>query len=191
MVANLKYISPASYLALERKASFKSEYIDGAAYAMAGASSQHNLIAGNLLTELNLQLRDRPCLVFGSDMKVGFSDSQKFFYPDLTVVCSQPIYADDERDVLLNPLLLVEVLSDSTAAFDRGKKFLSYQQIPSFQEYLLVSPTEPLVERYVRQTGNDWLYTKFEGLQDQIECTSLQCRIALKTIYAKVLELIP
>ncbi len=188
MAANLKFsLTPEDYLQIERKAEYKSEYVDGVMYAMAGGSPEHSLIAGNLLTELNIQMRDRPCLVFNSDMKVRVPSSRKFHYPDATVVCDKPQYADDEKDALINPLVLIEVISETTAADDRGKKFQYYQEIDSFQEYLLVDPDEPVVERFVKQSDSDWIYTKIEGLEQSIELVTINCRLKLKDIYAKVL----
>lgn len=187
MVAKINYITPEEYLALERKAEYKSEYVDGVMYAMSGGSPEHNLISGNLLTQLNIQLQDRPCLVFTSDMKIRVPSSRKFHYPDVTVVCDRPQFADDEKDVLLNPRVIVEVLSESTAAFDRGKKFQYYQEIESFHEYLLVEQNEPVVERFVRQTDSSWIYTKIEGLDKSIELVTIDCRLGLRDIFAKVL----
>jgi Uma2 family endonuclease len=179
------YLSPEEYLSLERRAEFKSEYIDGVAYAMAGGSERHNLITGNLVTELNLQLRATDCKVYPSDMKVRLPNSKKFFYPDVSVVCGETQFADKERDVILNPVLVVEVLSESTEAFDRGKKFSSYQQIESLREYLLVSQGEFLVEHYLRQeTG--WFYTRASGLDSALALPSLDCRLALSDLYSKV-----
>jgi Uma2 family endonuclease len=187
MVARLDFITPEEYLALERKAEYKSEYVDGVMYAMSGASENHNLIVMNIGTRLNIQLENAPCKVYPSDMKVRVPSSRKFHYPDLTVVCDRPRFADDEKDVLLNPLLIVEVLSESTAAFDRGKKFQYYQEIESFQEYLLVAQDEPIVERFVKQADNSWIYTKVEGLDQIITLSSIDCSLGLKDIYAKVL----
>lgn len=186
MVANLNYVSPEEYLALERKAEFKSEYVDGVIYAMAGGSRNHHLLAGNTVTALNIGLRHTTCEVYGSDQKVRVPDSRKFFYPDVTVVCSKLEFLDEKKDALLNPVLLVEVLSESTAAYDRGKKFQYYQEIESFREYLLVSQDEPIIERFVRQPGGDWLYTKFEGMDAAIALVTVGCRLELKDIYAKV-----
>jgi Uma2 family endonuclease len=187
MVARLDFITPEEYLALERKAEYKSEYVDGVMYAMSGASENHNLIVMNIGTRLNIQLENAPCKVYPSDMKVRVPSSRKFHYPDLTVVCDRPRFADDEKDVLLNPLLIVEVLSESTAAFDRGKKFHYYQEIPSFQGYLLIDLDEPVVERFVKQTDGSWIYTKVEGLDHIITLSSIDCSLGLKDIYAKVL----
>ena len=179
------YLSPEEYLAIERQAEYKSEYVDGVMYAMAGGSERHNLIAGNLITELNIQLRKAPCRVYPSDLKVHVPNSKRFFYPDVSVVCGETQFADDERDVVLNPILIVEVLSESTAAFDRGKKFQSYQQIDSLQEYLLVSQDEHLVEHYLRQEDAHWLYTKVNGLDGEIILPTLKCQLSLSDIYNK------
>ncbi len=179
------YLSPEEYLSIERQAEYKSEYIDGVLYAMAGGSERHNLIAGNLITELNIRLREAPCRVYPSDLKVRVPNPKRFFYPDVSVVCGDTQFADDEKDVILNPVLLVEVLSESTAAFDRGKKFQSYQQIESLQEYLLVSQDEPLVEHFLRQEDGHWLYTKVSGLDEAIILPGLQCQLALSDIYNK------
>jgi len=112
-------------------------------------------------------------------------NSKRFFYPDVSVVCGETQFADDERDVLLNPVLIVEILSDSTAAFDRGKKFQSYQQIESLEEYLLVSQDEHLVEHYLRQENGHWLYTKVNGLEEALILPTLKCQLALSDIYNK------
>lgn len=179
------YISPEEYLSLERRAEFKSEYFDGVVYAMAGGSERHNLIAANVIIALGTQLRDRPCRVYTSDLKVRVPNSKRFFYPDVSVICGETRFADEVKDVILNPVLVVEVLSESTEAFDRGKKFSSYQQIESLREYLLVAQDEFVVEHYLRQEDG-WLYTKASGLEAGLVLPALDCRIALSDIYSKV-----
>ena len=179
------YVTPDEYLALERKAEFKSEYMDGVVYAFAGGSPRHNLLVANIITTLVTQLKGRPCRAYPSDLKVRTPNS-KFFYPDVSVVCGDDELADDVQDVILNPKLIVEVSSDSTAAFDRGKKFLSYQQIGSLQEYVLVSQDEVLVEGYARQGNDKWLYTKVTGLEGNLTLPSIACTLALKDVYDKV-----
>ena len=181
------HVSPEEYLALERKAEYKSEYIDGLIYAMAGGSERHNLIAANIIIALGAQLRTRPCRVYPSDLKVRVPNSTRFFYPDVSVICGDTQFADDEKDVILNPVLIVEVLSESTAAYDRGKKFLSYQQIDTLKEYLLVSQDEFLVECYARQNSDTWLYFKMSGLDSpSLIMPYLQCELDLRDIYNKV-----
>jgi Uma2 family endonuclease len=179
------YVSPEEYLVLERNAEFKSEYMDGVIYAFAGGSKRHNLIVANLIITLGGQLKGRPCKVYPSDLKVRLLNSKRFFYPDVSVVCGDDEFADEEQDVILNPTLIVEVSSESTAAFDRGKKFLSYQQIPSVREYLLVSQDEILVEGYARQGNDTWLYTKVMGLEGSLTLPSIECELALKDVYDK------
>ena len=179
------YLSPEEYLSLERRAEFKSEYFDGVVYAMAGGSERHNLIAANIIIALGVQLRDRPCRVYPSDLKVRVPNSKRFFYPDVSVICGETQFAGEERDVILNPVLITEVLSESTEAFDRGKKFLSYQQIEPLREYLLVAQDEFVVEHYLRREDG-WLYTKASGLDADLVLPALNCRIALSDIYNKV-----
>lgn len=179
------YVTPEEYLALERKAEFKSEYMDGVVYAFAGCNQRHNLIATNLIATLGTQLRGRPGKVYSSNLRVRVPKSNCFFYPDVSVVCGDDEVGDDEQDVLLNPTLIVEVSSESTAAYDRGKKFLSYQQIDSLQEYILVSQDEMLVEGYARQGNDRWLYTKLTGLEGNLTLPSINCQLALKDIYDK------
>lgn len=179
------YITPEEYLAIERRAEHKSEYVDGLMYALAGSSERHNLITGNIIAELNLQLRKSPCKVYPSDLKIRIPNSKKFFYPDVSVICGETEFVDDERDVILNPAFIVEVLYESTAAFDRGKKFQSYQQIPSLQEYLLVAQDEYVVEQFLRQESGRWLYTKAGGLEASISLPTINCQLALQNIYDK------
>lgn len=162
------YVTPEEYLALERKAEFKSEYIDGVIYALAGGAKRHSLLATSIIISLVGQLRDRPCTVYNSDLKVTTPKLQRYFYPDVSVVCGATGVLDDQEDVILNPILIVEVLSESTAAYDRGKKFLSYQQIDSLQEYILVSQDEVLVEGHARQGNDTWLYTKVTGMEGSL-----------------------
>jgi Uma2 family endonuclease len=179
------YVTPEEYLALERKAEFKSEYMEGVVYALAGGSERHSLLAANITTSLSVQLRSGPCKVYSSDLKIGTPKLQRFFYPDASVVCGETEVADDHKDVILNPILIVEVSSESTAAYDRGTKFLSYQQIDSLREYLLVSQDEILVEGYSRQGNDTWLYTKVAGLDRSLMLPAVNCELALKDIYDK------
>ena len=179
------YLTPEEYLALERKAELKSEYMDGVVYAFAGGSKRHNLIVANIIITLGGQLKGRPCKVYPSDLKVRVPNSKRFFYPDVSVVCGDDELADDQQDVILNHTLIDEVSSESTAAFDRGKKFLSYQQIGSLQEYLLVSQDEILVEGYSRQGSDSWLYTKISGLEGSLTLPSIGCELALTDVYDK------
>lgn len=184
-VPQIKYLTPEEYLAIERQAEYKSDYIDGVMYAMAGGSPKHSLIAGNISTRLNLSLAETPCLVFNSDLKVRVPSSRRFHYPDVTVVCEKPQFADDEKDVLLNPLLLVEVMSESTSGYGRGNKLLYYQEIESFREYLLIAQEAPIAHHYVKQPGGSWIYTRIAGLDQSVELITITSQLKLKDVYAK------
>ena len=179
------FLTPEQYLAIERKAAYKSEYLDGVMVAMAGGSERHNLIVANLIISIGVQLKGRSCRVYPSDLKVRVPNSTKFFYPDVSVVCGETQFASDHKDVILNPALIVEVLSESTAPFDKGKKFLSYQQIDSLQECLFVWQDEMLVEKYARQSNDSWLYTKIGGVDGLVGLPAINCEAALRDIYDK------
>lgn len=181
--SELPTISAAEYLRRERESPFKSEYVDGVAFAMAGASPTHNLIVANLAGHLRELLRHGPCRVFGSDLKVCARSD--FYYPDVTVICEKLAYLAGEMDVVTNPHLLVEVLSPSTSTYDRGHKLLTYQTIPTLQAYMLVEQLGPELELYQRQGGN-WLYTRVQGLEGGVAIASLGVEVLLAEVYSKV-----
>ncbi len=137
-IAAQTYLTPKEYIALERKATLKSEYLSGEIVAMSGASVAHNLITMNTATGLYNRLTERGCGVFASDMRVGIGAGTSYFYPDITVVCDKPRFEDNEFDTLINPIVVIEVLSQSTEAYDKGEKFRHYQQLASLQEYVLI-----------------------------------------------------
>jgi len=178
-------LTPEEYLAKERKALTKSEYRDGRMYALPGASREHNLITGNTLVELHVQLRNRVCEVYPSDMRVKVSAAGTYTYPDIVVVCDEPLFDDTYFDTLLNPTVLIEVLSPSTAAYDRGEKFASYQKLDSLCEYVLISQGSVCVEHYLRE-GQTWNLMTFRSLDDVFSLASIGCELSLKAIYAKV-----
>jgi Uma2 family endonuclease len=177
--------TPDQYLEMERKSELKNEYIDGEIVAMVGASERHNLIAGNLMGELHRQLKGTPCRVYPGDMRVDLRERHLYAYPDVVVVCDEPILRDGEMDNLLNPTVIIEVLSKSTEAFDRGRKSMKYRRIESLREYLLVSQEEPHTERYVR-LADEWRLREYDGLDKEIELLSVNCRLRLSDIYDKV-----
>lgn len=177
------YISPEEYLALERKAEYKSEYLDGGIFAMAGGSERHNLIVANIIAGLHSQLLGSSCRVYPSDLKVHAPKPRYFFYPDVSVVCGETKFHDEHKDVVLNPVTIFEVLSEATAAFDRGKKFQDYQQLNTLAEYILVSQDTALVEYYVRQENGSWIYTKLSGLDASLVLPSIKCELELSFIY--------
>ena len=184
-IAAPSYLTPAEYLVLERKATTKSEYLNGRVYAMVGASREHNLIAVNMASELHGQLRERPCETYINDMRVKIAPAGLYTYPDVVVVCEKPRFEDADLDTLLNPTVLIEVLSPSTEAYDRGEKFAHYRQLESLREYLLVAQNRVCVERYFRQ-GAQWLLTEFSVRDDEIDLVSIGCQLSLRAIYAKV-----
>jgi Uma2 family endonuclease len=180
------FLTPEEYLEIEREAETRSEYLDGEMFAMSGGSREHNLIVTNLVRELSLQLKRRPCEVYSSDQRVRVPETGLYTYPDIVVVCGDPLFEDEAVDTLLNPLLIVEVLSPTTEAYDRGKKFEGYRTIPTLAEYVLVSQREPLVEQFLRQDGQHWLFTATSGRERAVSLASIQCELALAEIYDKV-----
>jgi Uma2 family endonuclease len=180
------YVTPDEYLAAERLSDYRSEYLDGGVYPMTGGSVNHILITGNVTAELISQLRTRPYRVLAIDLKVRMPDSRKFFYPDVTVVCGELRFHDDRRDIILNPDLVIEVLSPSTEAFDRGAKFKAYRTIESLKEYVLVSQDKPLIEQFIRNGDGKWTYTTAEGLESSLALPSIECTLNLSAVYDKV-----
>jgi Uma2 family endonuclease len=179
------HYTPQDYLSLERQADSKSEYLDGIIVAMAGASREHNLIAGNLAGEVRAQLKNRSCESYTSDMRVLVSRTGLYTYPDVTVVCGKP---ELEDDTLLNPQVIFEVLSPSTEAYDRGQKFHHYQTIPSFREYVLVSQHEVHIDHFVKQPDGTWLLRSL-GKGQSIELSSVGCSLRVDEVYLKVFAL--
>ena len=176
--------TPEQYLALERKAEFKSEYIDGGIYPMPGASGPHNDIVMNLGRVISTWLLDRPGHAYSNDMRVLVGPTGLYTYPDVAVVADGPRFEDAEIDTLLNPTVIVGVLSPSTEAYDRGEKFASYRRLETLQEYVLVSQERVLVERYTRR-GEDWMLTEFSNLDSVLRLDSIGCDVPLRQIYAK------
>lgn len=183
--SNVPRFTPEQYLALERRAEFKSEFDNGFIEAMSGASREHNLINGNVFSEIRARLRDRPCEVYTNDMRVWIGPARQYTYPDVTAVSGEPGFQDGEFDTLLNPTLIVEVLSPSTESKDRSRKFAGYRRLKSLREYVLISQNEVLVEKYVRD-GDKWIYTVLDNLEDSLHLVSIDCAIPLKEVYAKV-----
>jgi Uma2 family endonuclease len=178
--------SPEEYLALERQSQCKSEYYAGEIFAMAGASRWHNLIVANVVGELRSQLKGRPCTTYPSDMRVKVGPTGLYTYPDVAVVCGEAQFEDNQQDTLLNPTLIVEVLSESTEAYDRGGKFAHYRKLASLMEYVLITQTKPHIEHYVRQPDNRWLLAEADSLHDSIHLDSIDCQLALAEVYDKV-----
>ncbi|MBL8163980.1 MAG: Uma2 family endonuclease [Anaerolineae bacterium] len=172
------------YLAFERSSEERHEFIDGDIYMMSGASRNHNLIVFNVSGIFRSQLKGKPCEAYISDMRVGVPKGN-YLYPDVVVVCGTPTFADKNVDTLLNPTLIIEVLSESTERYDRGKKFTDYRTLQSLQEYILIAQDKAYFERYVRQ-DDAWLLREVRGLDATLELSAIGCTLALAEVYDKV-----
>jgi Uma2 family endonuclease len=182
----LDTLSVTEYLRIERAAAARSEFWDGRMYAMAGGSPAPAIIGMNVGTALNNALRDTRCTVFSPDMKVRALDASRCFYPDVSVACAEPQFHDAAGDVLLNPILIVEVLSDSTEVADRGPKWLEYRRLPSLRAYVLVDQHQPVVEVYWRGEDGQWRFDAAIGREAELAIPPLNLRLALADVYAKV-----
>jgi Uma2 family endonuclease len=179
-------ITPQEYLIRERQASIKSEFYQGEIFAMGGGSANHSLIAANFVGEARNSLKGRPCAVFNSDLRVQVQSTGLYTYPDATIVCGELLFDDDHRDTLLNPTVIVEVLSDSTEKYDRGKKSNHYRQIASLKELILIAQDRSHVERFTRQANGDWLFHEQKELTADFELKSLGISIAISELYRGV-----
>jgi Uma2 family endonuclease len=180
------YLTPEEYLALERQAETKSEYWQGETYALAGASTAHTIIGANTLAELVMQLKGRPCTVHTSDLRVKVARAGLYTYPDVTVVCGKAEFDDRSEDTLLNPTVIIEVLSPSTEAYDRGTKFEFYRTLESLTDYLLISQSKPIIEHFARQPDDRWLLSTYKGLDAVAPVPSIGCELRLADVYDKV-----
>ena len=178
--------SAEDYLALERRAETRNEFLHGRIFAMAGSSRRHNLITSNLVRELGNRLLDGPCEVYASDMRVKVTSTGLYTYPDVAVACDGPTFEDAELDTLLDPILLVEVLSKSTAAYDRGEKFEHYRALPSVKEVLLVDQEKVHIVHYRRQDDDTWLLSETRDLHGKLNLPTLGITLPISDVYAKV-----
>ncbi len=183
--ANRRFVTPQEYLEQERRAEVRSEYLDGVVVAMAGSSRQHDRITGNIYAGLHAQLRGTSCEPFTSDMRVRVSACNRYFYPDVSVAC-EAYFEDAHVDTLMNPILVVEVLSDSTQNVDRGDKLICYQMLDTLQTYILVAQDRPLVQIYERQPDGKWVYSLVMDPEATLELTSIGCELKMTDIYARV-----
>ncbi len=179
-------LTPEQFLAFERAGKSKNEYQQGVMYAMSGASMRHVRLTRNLLTLLDQALDNHPCEPFGNDLRLWIEKSRVFTYPDILVICGKPATIDHELDTVTNPTLLVEVLSPSTEAYDRGKKFAHYQTILSLKEYVLVSQDEPRIERYLRKSDETWSLAVTSDLGKEVTFQSIGVTLPLAAVYKSV-----
>ena len=182
------FITPEQYLTAERKAERKSEYLNGEVFAMAGASRRHVRIVGNIDTSLNVQLQDGECEVFAVDLRVRVNPRGDYMYayPDISVACGEPLFEDGLFDTLLNPKVIIEVLSPTTESSDRGPKAALYRKLDSLFEYVLVAQDRVRVEHFVRQPSGEWTTVEKDSLQDAIELSSIAVSLPLSDIYRRV-----
>ena len=180
------FLTPEEYLELERKAEVKSEYFQGEMFAMAGASRRHGLIVTNLVRELSQRLKAKPCEVYSSDMRLRISQTGLYTYPDVVVACGELQFADNQKDTLLNPIVIIEVLSDSTRDYDRSEKFQQYRSLSSLREYITIAQDKCHVEQYTRQPENRWLLEETQDQSAVIRLASIDCEIPLAEAYDKV-----
>ena len=174
------------YLEMEVQSEFRSEFYEGQIFAMTGGSPRHSQICVNVIRRVAEAIDHRDCRCFESNMKLEIVQARAFFYPDVMVVCGDIELARDTTDAILNPILIVEVLSPSTESFDRGKKFEYYRMVPSLREYILISQETPMVESYFKEDESHWMYTVAKGLDQSIPVRSLDLKITLEYLYLKV-----
>ena len=179
-------LTEAEYLAIERNAEFKSEFFNGEMFAMAGANRLHNIANENLTLRIGMQLLDGPCRTLSRDQRVRISRTGLYCYPDLIIVCGPLEYSTEDPDTLVNPRVIIEVLSDSTERYDRTTKFQHYQQLPSMMEYVMVSQHQPMCERFSRSADGSWAFVAFVGMNAKLELTSVPVQVPLVDIYAGV-----
>ena len=183
---NPKIYTPEEYLELERAATVRHEYLDGEVFEMAGANRRHDVLSANIMRLLGNQLLDRECSAYSSEMRIKISPTVNYTYPDIVAACGEEIFEDDKEDNLLNPMLIVEVLSKSTEAYDRGAKFEAYQTIESFREYVLITQEPFRVEQFVRKEENVWTYFEFRRPDEIVKLSSIGCELSLRDIYHKI-----
>lgn len=175
-------MSYAEYLAAEEVSEVKHEYLGGEVFAMAGGTIEHGRLAANMIRELGKALEGRPCVVLTSDVRVRIQATDLSTYPDVTVACGKLEKADEDAHAITNPTLIVEVLSDSTEAYDRGEKFASYRTVPTLTDYLLVAQDRPRIEHYTRRDARSWLLDE-AGPGERLRVASLDCDIVIDEIY--------
>jgi len=183
-------LTPEEYLDWERQQDTRHEFVNGDIYAMTGASRQHNLICSNLFSALHSQLRGTLSEVYANNMRVKVNSTGMYTYPDVVVAFDKPTFEDQQMDTLLNPILIIEVLSHSTEGDDRGAKFLHYRNLPSLQDYLLVSQHDIRIEHYTRQADHCWLLTEYQQYDERIALDSIGCAVLVLDVYERVNELL-
>lgn len=179
--------TPEDYLTFERESDSRHEFLDGEIYAMAGESLSHSRVCINLGGEVRAKLKGKPCEALSPNMKVQTSNASLFSYPDLTIVCGEPRFHDVKKDVLTNPKVVFEVLSPSTADYDRTTKFQRYRMgNETLTDYILVSQDKCFVEHFRKSANGDWLYQSYAALEDDLKIATIDCELSLREIYDRV-----
>ena len=181
-------MTPEEYLRAERQAETKSEFHDGEIFALAGASYSHNLVVANVIAELGVQLKGRSCAVLPSDLRLWIESASRHVYPDITVVCGEPQFTDGQQDTLINPTLLIEVLSKTTETYDRGEKLELYRTLTSVAEVVLLAQDRPYCEHYLRQpdAGDGWVCHVEQSREAIVELISIDCCLRLSEAFERV-----
>lgn len=182
----IRKMTPEEFLAFERASDVKHEYIGGQIVAMGGAKRNHNIVSINLGSELNRIIEEKDCEAYLADMRVFLPSTNEYAYPDISVVCGEPVFQDEVLDTLVNPLLIVEVLSDSTEAYDRGLKFRLYRSVKSLREYVIVSQNQPRIEKYVKKGDGFWVLSETAGIDSELLLESIGSAVLLSRIYRKI-----
>ena len=181
-----QYYTPEEYLALEEKADYKSEYYDGLIIPMAGGTTNHNQIIGNLYSSLNFGLKRQPYRVFFSDVRLWIPETRYYKYPDIMVIAGQPEYHNNRKDTIINPQVVIEVLLGSTQAYDRDEKFKAYRTIPSFQEYVLIDQTSVAIDQYFKTGNKRWSLYEYDHEESELSFKSFDFQLPLAELYDKV-----
>jgi Uma2 family endonuclease len=179
------YLTPEQYLEIEAKAERKSEYYNGQMFLMAGANSDHNQICDNLSLVFGIEFRERSCYVITRDMRVRIPKTGLYTYPDAILLCGERQWADSSKTTLLNPTIIIEVLSDSTEIYDRVGKFLHYQQVPSLREYILIAQNSFRIDQHILQPDGNWANRSYASIDDTLEVAAVGCSIPLRDLYLK------
>lgn len=185
-VARKKLLTPQEYLAMEEQSEIRHEFVNGEIYAMAGATANHNQITGNVYMELRQRLRSKPCRVFIADMRLRIKEPNVYVYPDVMIICGKVEFEAGRRDVAINPIVIIEVLSDATEKYDRTKKFAYYRQIRSLQEYVMIDQSRVYVECFRRSQSHFWVLETYEALNTTLHLQSVEVEIPLQAIYEQV-----
>lgn len=190
MVAQLqlKYYTPEKYLELEEKSDIKNEYLDGEIIPMAGGTTNHNQIAINFCRAFPLTIDDRDYYIYINDVKLWIPDYRFYTYPDLMIIEGKPIYQSDNNNIVTNPKIIIEVLSNSTQNYDRTEKFRAYRSLPSLQEYILISQSSYYVEQFSKQTEQQWLFNAIEGENNHLTLASIDFSISFSQIYQRIIS---